>query len=147
MASVPQPQDESAFPAYWDWAADGAAEGTFLRMEEGPTAFGRRPIIILEIGGVERSIWINAEAIRNKLADELERRKARDFTPGERVEIRRGAEKKTSAADRQYWPFRVDFPDAPKSDAAGLLGLDSDDDNDDDEPLPPAAKLDDDLPF
>ena len=60
--------------------------------------------------------------MRSKLGDELERRQSRDFTPGERVLIRRGDAKKRSAADRDYWPFRVDFPDAPQRDAAGLLG-------------------------
>jgi hypothetical protein len=144
MASIAQPNDETDFPAYWDWA-DGTLKGVYVRMESGPTEFGTRPILIVDVNGVERSVWINAAALRSKLADELDRRKARDLTPGEHIEIRRGAEMKTSAAGREYWPFYVNFPDAPRSDAAGLLGLD--DDDTDDEPLPPAAAADDDIPF
>jgi hypothetical protein len=140
MASLAH--DETDYPEFWDWSKDGIAEGTFVRMDSGPTAFGMKPIMILDIDGIERSIWINTEALRSKLADELARRNVRDFTPGERVKISRGNEKKTSAAERLYWPFRVWFPDAPKSDAADLLGLGSDS-----EPLPPVTGEDDDIPF
>jgi hypothetical protein len=140
MATVPHSNDESDFPAAWLWETDGAAEGVFVRMDAGPTAFGRRPIVVLEVAGVERSVWVNTAALRSKLVEELRRRKARDFNPGERVLIRRGAEKKTSAADRDYWPFFVNFPDAPGSDAAGMLGAD---DQEDDE----AEEGDGDIPF
>ncbi len=140
MASLAH--DETDYPEFWDWSKDGTVEGTFVRMDSGPTAFGMKPIMVLNVGGIERSIWINSEALRSRLADELARRKARDFTSGERVRISRGKEKKASAAERLYWPFRVWFPDAPKSDAADLLGLDGDS-----EPLPPATGEDDDIPF
>jgi hypothetical protein len=123
MTSLPQPRDESDFPAYWDWEKDGlTAEGTFARMEQGPTAYGPRPIVILEIDGEERSVWVNTDALRSQLADELERRAARSFTVGERMIISRGTEKKTSANDRNYWPFKTKYPDAPQRDDADLLG-------------------------
>lgn len=126
MGNVAHRGDEG-FPAYWDWEAEGLADGIFRRMESGPTSFGTRAILILEIDGKERSIWVTTQSLRSKLADELQRRGTRDFTPGERIEIRRGAEKKVSAADRAYWPFVAIFHDAPTSDAAALLGLDGDD--------------------
>lgn len=126
-----------AFPAYWDWQADGlAVEGTFVKMDQGPTAYGTRPILILDVDGVERSVWVNTDALRSKLADELKRRKARNFDVGERIIVRRGAEKKMSANDRGYWPFYVKFLDAPELDAAGILEVDDDE---------PAEQ--DDIPF
>jgi hypothetical protein len=146
MSSLPHERDQADFPAYWDWT-DGPVKGAYVRMESGPTEFGTRPILIVDVNGVQRSVWINAAALRSKLAEELDRRKARDLTPGEHIEIRRGAEMKTSVAGREYWPFYVNFPDAPRSDAASLLGVDDDDSDDDDEPLPPAAAADDDIPF
>jgi hypothetical protein len=117
-----------AFPAYWDWKADGlTVEGTFVRMDQRPTAYGPKPILILDVDGVERSVWVNTNALRSKLAGELQRRKARNFDVGERVVIRRGAEKTTSANDRNYWPFQVKFPDGPELDAASILDVDDDD--------------------
>ena len=141
MASVPQPNDKSDFPAYWDWA-EGTANGTYLRMDSGPTAFGTRAILVLEIAGVERAVWVTTDALRGKLADELRPRGARDFTAGEQITISRGAEKRASASDRLYWPFQVTFLDAPKTDAAALLSAEGND-----EPFPPAADADDEFPF
>lgn len=122
MASVPLPADEAEFPAYRDWDKDGlTADGFFCRMEQGPTLYGSKPIVVLEVDGIDRSIWVNTEALRAKLADELERRGARGFTVGERIILSRGAEKARSANDRNYWPFRAKFPDAPRLDDADLL--------------------------
>ena len=126
------PHDESDFPAYWDWEEDGlTADGTFARMEQGPTQFGTKPIVILKVDGEERSFWVNTEALRSQLTDELKRRCARSFTAGERMLISRGAEKKTSANDRGYWPFRCRFPDAPQRHDADVLGADPDNPADD----------------
>jgi hypothetical protein len=120
MTSLPQ---ESDFPRYWDWDDDGlTADGVYEKTDRAPSQYGEKAILILEINGEQRSVWVNTESLRGKLADELERRNARDFNIGERIVITRAAEKKTSSNDRQYWPFKVDFPDGPKSDAAGLLG-------------------------
>lgn len=91
-------------------------------MESGPTAFGQKPIVILAVEGVERSLWITTDPLRSKLADELERRGARSFDVGEQIVITREAEKRISSNDRAYWAFKATFPDSPARDAADLLG-------------------------
>src|SRR5829696_8026424 len=106
--------DESGFPRSWRWDEDGRrVEGTFVRMDRGPTEYGQRPIVVLDVGGVERSVWLNTDVVKAKFRDELVRRGGRRFDVGERLSVERAAEKKTSAAGRDYWPFWVKFPDAP----------------------------------
>lgn len=115
--------DESEYPRHWNWVEDGlTVEGTYVKTDSAPSAYGQKAILVLSVEGEERSIWITTEALRAKLAAELERRKARNFDSGERISITRGAEKKVSANDREYWPFTIHFPDAPASDTADLLG-------------------------
>jgi len=91
-------------------------------MDRAPSEYGEQPILVLEIDGESRSVWVNTTALRSKLADELRRRGERNFVVGEPIIVTRGAEKKVSSSDRQYWPFVVRFPDARQSDAADLLG-------------------------
>jgi len=115
--------DTLDYPETWRFDEDGlTAAGTYMRMDTGPSAYGQKPILVLEINSQARSLWIVQEALRSRLADELARRRAREFSVGERIEISRGAEKKLSENDREYWPFKVSFPDAPRQDAADLLG-------------------------
>jgi len=109
VAQEASASSESGFPRYWDWDEDGlTAAGTYVKIDSAATQFGTKAIIVLEIDGEERSVWVNQEALRSKLGAELERRKARDFNLGERLIIRRGAEKKMSANDRNYWPFALE---------------------------------------
>lgn len=114
--------DNNDFPAYWDFDRDGlTCAGTFVRVDSGPTSFGQKAILILDVDGTERSVWVTTAALKGQLGDELGRRNTRNFTAGERIEVHRGAEKAVSANDRSYWPFKVNFPDAPTPDAATLL--------------------------
>jgi hypothetical protein len=145
MATVPQPNDETDFARAWRWDEDGLhLEGTYLRLEEGPSEYGRRAIVVLDVDGTERALWLSQQALRSKFADELERRSAGDFTIGEAVVVERGAEKTKSQNDRAYWPFTVRFPDAPHRSAAEILGTDVGAGTS--EPANEAA-ADDDLPF
>jgi hypothetical protein len=119
----PDPANEAEHAKSWIFGDDGLeVSGAYVSMETGSSAFGRTPVIVLAVDGARRSVWLNTALLRAKFRDELERRRARDFHVGERIVIRRGAEKKTSSADRQYWPFRVEFPDGPQQDAAAILG-------------------------
>jgi hypothetical protein len=125
MAQQPEARGETGFPQAWKFDEDGLRiEGTYLRLDEGPTEYGRRAIVVLDVEGVERALWLSAEVLRRRFADELERRQEQDFTVGELVVVERGEEKRESEAGRGYWPFTVQFPDAPQRTAASLLGAD-----------------------
>jgi hypothetical protein len=143
---------ETAFPKYWNFDEHGLElVGEYVRTDEGPTSYGQRAIIILDVEGEERALWLTQTALVNQFADELTRRRARDFEPGERITVTRAAEKKTSASGNDYWPFRVTFHDAPHRDAAAILGANvSADTTPTDEPdtfAPSPDNADGDIPF
>lgn len=83
--------------------------------------YGRCPIIVLDVEGERRSVWLTQTALRSKFAEELERRGAADFTPGEPVSIERATEMKESGTGKRYWPFSVAFGNAPTKTAAAIL--------------------------
>ena len=73
-------------------------DGTYRRLESGRTKDGEdRAIVILEIDGVERSLWLHEKALRGQFR-ELKPE------PGELIHIRKGAEKKKGASGYSYWP-------------------------------------------
>jgi hypothetical protein len=133
---------DSDFPRTWRFDDDGLrVAGTYVRMDEGPSEYGRKAICVLLVDGEERSLWLSQEALVSKFRDELERRTAGDFSPGEHVVVERAAEKKQSANGRAYWPFKVLFPDAPRRPASEILSRDTAKDDDD------PQNEDDDVPF
>jgi hypothetical protein len=103
------------YPAAWRWEEDGhAMEGTFVDLGEAPTAgYGYKPTLTLDVGGERRCVWVFHTSLAEKLRDELSRRKARDFTVGERIIISRGERKMSETTGRTYIPYRVTFPDGP----------------------------------
>jgi|SRR3954447_15254075 hypothetical protein len=114
----------SQHPESWRWDDDGLeVVGTYLRMDEATTDYGRRAIIVLDVAGAERGIWLSETALVSKFRDELSTRTSGDFAIGKRIEIKRGAEKVTSANGRGYWPYQVRFPGAPKRTAADVVGV------------------------
>jgi hypothetical protein len=120
-----QSNGELEYPATWRWDEHGhTLEGLYVRMEEGATdGYGRKPIVILNVDGQERSVWLFDAALVSKFRDQLATRPAGDFDVGERVAIERGAEKvKSATSDRRYWPYKVRFPDAPQRSAGDILG-------------------------
>lgn len=115
----------SDFPRNWRWDEDGDdVVGRYVRIDEAPTSYGEKPIVVLEINGEERSVWLLETALRNRVADEVAKRPSGDLTPGERVVIHRG-DKKRSAAGREYRAFTARFPDARKRSAMEILGASS----------------------
>jgi hypothetical protein len=97
-------------------------------MDEAATDYGRSAIVVLDIDGEERSVWLFEAAFVSKFREELAKRPSGDFTAGERVEIDRGTEKVESANGRNYWPYRVRFESALtaqgcKSAAVGLVAV------------------------
>jgi hypothetical protein len=124
MATLPQMRHDFGYPKSWNWERDGyTAEGSFVRLAIGPTPFGVHPILVLLIGGSERAVWVTSPDLRARLAGELERRRAFDFVPEERITIVRGSVERGLACGRPTWPFRVAFPDAPCSANAHPAGV------------------------
>jgi hypothetical protein len=144
QSSTAAASTESRFPAAWRFDEDGLRiEGRFVRIDEGPSEYGRRPIIVLDVDGTERALWLSQEVLRRRFADELDRRQSQDFVPGEQIVVERGAEKRESEAGRSYWPFVVDFPEGPRRSGAAILSPAERSD----QPEPPAEVVDDGIPF
>jgi hypothetical protein len=135
--------NDNEYPRNWRWEEDGdTLAGTFVEITEGPTSYGDKPIVVLEVDGERRSIWLFETAVQNRFADEVRKRASGDLTVGERITIVRG-EMVTSGTGRNYRAFKVRFPDRPKRKASEILGAPTH------EPEPPAneSEDDDELPF
>jgi transcriptional regulator with XRE-family HTH domain len=92
-----------------------------VEFDEGPTAYGDKPILVLEVDGEKRSVWLLETALQSRFADEVRKRPTGDLTPGERIIIHRG-EMVRSGTGRDYRSFKVRFPDRPKREAAEIIG-------------------------
>jgi hypothetical protein len=132
MGSIPE-YDADSPPRSWRFGTGKDADGNTIRGEYVATESGFSrysdepvPILVLDnVDGERRAVWCNDTALRNKVRDELARRGADDFVPGERVVIARSDEKKQSAAGNSYWYYRVVWPDAPRRTAADVFGVQS----------------------
>jgi hypothetical protein len=124
MENVAQPEDrEQEYPESWIWDTDGNyVLGRYVRFSQGPTRdYGRRPILVLDVDGAQRSIWLNGVVLLNRIRDEVATRPSRDLTPGERVSIRRLEKTKGEGGRQGYWKFSVQFPDKPEPSAEEIL--------------------------
>jgi hypothetical protein len=126
-ASDTQPAQNDEAPGYpetWKFDEHGdLVAGTFVRFDEGPTRdYGLKVILVLDVDGRERSLWLSQSALFNKVKDELSRRASKTLEPGERIVVQRH-EKTTSENGRSYWPFAVSFPDRPVKSTTDLFGL------------------------
>jgi hypothetical protein len=117
-------QEDAVYPAAWIFDEDGpTVAGAFVKFAEGRTReYGKKVICVLDVGGVERSVWLSQMALFSKFKDELESRPSKTLEPGERVVVQRGDEKVKGKNDRSYWPFVVVFPDAPERSTADMFG-------------------------
>jgi hypothetical protein len=122
--TVTDSHEEGDFPRSWNFDEDGdTVDGTYVELGEGPTAgYGYKPIITLDVAGKRRTVWVFHTSLAEKLRDELSRRKAQEFTVGERILIKRGERKVSETTGRKYVPYRVQFPDGPKRSAVDVLG-------------------------
>lgn len=135
---------ESPHPRSWRWDDDGRTiSGTYERVDSAESEYGRRAIVVINVNGESRSLWLNETALASKFRDELASRAARDFTAGERITVTKGAKKVEGGNGRAYWPFSVVFADAPKRSAAELLGVDAPQDT----AASTAGEGDDEVPF
>jgi hypothetical protein len=146
--TITRDDDSTEFPKNWLFAEDGLElVGRYVASEEGPTANGPCPILILEIDDEHRSVWCFHTALRRRIAAELARRPSGDFKKGERIVIRQG-ETKESEGGRKYVSYFVRFPDAPKRVAKDIFTKDHIDEPPADYDEPTAGDPDrDDIPF
>jgi hypothetical protein len=145
-----QYESDEDFPRSWRWAEDGSTfDARIDRITTGMSAHGIRPILEgrLTETGERIGLWLNEDAVRGRVADEVKRRPAKRLEPGERVVISRGEEKRPSTTnpDRLVWPFSVRFPEAPEQDQLAALGADDREPKEAAEPSGQAS--DDDIPF
>jgi hypothetical protein len=151
--------DAPTYPETWLWDDHGdVCSGTFCRFDKAATReYGAKLIMILEVDGRERSIWLLQTALYERVRDELAERPERKLAASERVAIHRLAETKTQDGKRTYRPFRIYFPDRPPLDIASEFNLDESKaprparergPTTEPEPTPaPTDALDDDIPF
>jgi hypothetical protein len=116
---------EPSYPRSWRFDEDGdTVSGTFVRFDVAPTRdYGEKLILVLSAEGEEIGVWLLQTALESSIKDELARRSGHKLEPGERIVIRRLAEKQTEDGKRSYRPFRTYFADRPEVDAADFLGL------------------------
>src|SRR5262249_38518367 len=115
------------YPETWLWDQHGdVCSGTFVRFDKAATReYGKKLILILEVDGRERSIWLLQTALKERIRDELRERSDRRLAVGERVAIHRLAETTTQDGKRSYRPFRIYFPDRPELDLDREFELDA----------------------
>ena len=113
------------YPANWIFDEHGETiAGTFVRFERGQTKnYGSKPIAVLEVDGAERSLWLNTAVLAGKFRDELRERPQRELAPGERIVVTRIG-KATTEDGREYWNFRILFPDRPALSTGELFDFD-----------------------
>jgi hypothetical protein len=111
---------DSDYPRYWDWQEDGRRiEGRFVEFGEGVSRDEWRMFALLEIDNVDgeprepepRTIWFHHEALSSRFFERI--RRLGPIEPGERVVIERAEQKVLSGNGYEYFPYRVEFLDAP----------------------------------
>ena len=119
------PPEAPEYPRWWDWDEDGLlVEGTFVRAGTGYTQMGQRPFVVLNVEGVDRTVWLHHEVLRNQFAREVHRRPDRTIHVGETVRIWQLEPRESmSNAGRSYTDYRVEFPDGPEATQADIFGM------------------------
>ena len=113
-------EEETDYPENWRFDEDGVeVRGKFVKFDLGQTQdYGEVPIVVLNVDGVERSVWLFHTALRSKFQKEVNRR---DIQPGEQINIKQAGEKK-GKNKRPYMNYIVAFVDAPELDAKAIFG-------------------------
>lgn len=110
-----------------DLVADGeTVSGSFVRLTRASIElYGRRPpIIVLEIDGEPRSLWLTQTVLFNQFRDELADRPNQELEPGERITITRGLlVQPEDRSKKPYQSYATTFHDSPALDTSVLFGL------------------------
>jgi hypothetical protein len=115
--------DPDDYPAAWIWDDDGdRVGGSFVRFDRGHTRqYGDKTIVVLNVDGVERSVWLTQTVLYGKFRDELRERPSRTIEPGERITISRRGKVESENATGSYWGFSVVFHDKPAPETSDLF--------------------------
>jgi hypothetical protein len=119
-----EPQDKRTYPQTWIWDEHGdVIEGTYVELSEAHTRFDGepRPILVLEVAGEKRTVWLFHTALQNQLREELLRRPDNELRVGEPIRIERLG-KQESENGFTYMNYRASFPESPKRSALNILG-------------------------
>jgi hypothetical protein len=124
MAKAGSEDEEPSYPESWIFSEHGeTVAGTFVKFDRGPTkGFGQKTLVVLDVAGTERTVWLLWDALFNRFRDEVAERAEQTLVVGERVIIKRLPEKKRSKNDREYIGFEVFFPDRPAPTQEQLWG-------------------------
>jgi hypothetical protein len=123
-------EQEQTYPRTFLWEEDAEdlgdhrrVSGHFVAIDEAPTKNGLKPILVLEIDGEQRSVWVLHGPFLSKLTEELERRPNGEFTPGELIVIEQAKEKTIAEASRRpYTAYKARFPERPQRSQRDILG-------------------------
>jgi hypothetical protein len=117
-------EEQSKYPETWRWDEDGdVIEGAYVELSEAHTRFdgATRPILVLEVGGKPRTVWLFHTALQSRLRDELLKRPGNELRVGEPVRIEQLGQKE-SENGLKYMNYRVEFPESPKRSGLDILG-------------------------
>ena len=126
------------YPESWIWDQDGETiSGTFVEFTRGQTrAYGPKPIVVLEVEGHRRSVWLNTAVLFGRFKEELQERPEHRLVEGEQITIKRLNKVESPDAIGPYWKFRVIFHSSPEPSVDEMFGLE----DEPNEPLPPEPK-------
>jgi hypothetical protein len=133
---------ETTNPRTWDWREDGAhVSGRFVRFDEAPTrGYGYKPVLIVDVDGEHRTVWLFHEALLNQFREEVIRRGTGNLEDGERIDVFQVGDKVSESTGRTYTDYKAVFPDRPKRSGVDILGAR-------DKPVEKPAEDDDSVPF
>jgi hypothetical protein len=125
MATAEAYGDSGEFPAACIWDQDGEkVSGTFVGFTRGQTRdFGPKVIVVLEVEGERRSIWLNTTVLHGRFRDELQQRPDHRLNEGEKITVHRLEKVESSSALGAYWKFQVLFHDNPGPTVEELFDL------------------------
>ena len=123
MAETRAAAEAPEYPAWWDFGRGRqGVEGAFVRAAQGYTQNGPRPFVVLDVDGIERTVWLHHEVLRNKFAREVHRRPDKTIHVGETIRIWQlePRESQSNAGARTGLPGRV--PRGSRADPDRHLG-------------------------
>ena len=143
--------EEREYPESWRWDEDGDhVAGRFVGFDRASTRdYGQKAILVLDVDGTKRSVWLTQTVLYNKVRDEVASRPSKNLDQGERVSIRRLEQTPGEGGRQGYWKFRVLFPDRPELTATDVFELDNNAQTGSAAPSQPASSSEneDDIPF
>jgi hypothetical protein len=125
MENVAEQAEQADFPRAWLWESDGNIESAkFVKFDKGMTKlYGAKPIVVLEVDGEERSVWLTTTVLFETFKRELESRESHALDPGETISIRWAGKKQPNGGGPAYHVHRVTFHDSPGQSPEAMFNL------------------------